>query len=55
MKCFSDRLEHYCYLSMSPLPNKSQLYSTIYEFFLTAGYHLGGDYVDASRKELDMW
>jgi len=29
-KCFSDRLEHYCYLSMSPLPNKSQLYSTIY-------------------------
>ena len=40
---------------MTPMPNKSELYSTIYEFLSTAAYHLGGDYVDAARKQLDMW
>lgn len=40
---------------MSPLPNKSQLYGTIYEFVSNAAYHLGGDFVDAARKELEMW
>lgn len=54
-KCFLDRLEHYCYLSMTPLPNKSDLYQTIYEFVSSAAYALGGDYVDTARKELDMW
>jgi hypothetical protein len=29
-KCFRDRLEHYCYLSMNPSPNKSELYQTVY-------------------------
>lgn len=54
-KCYRDRLEHYCYLSMTPLPNKSYLYKTVYEFVSSAAYALGGDYVDAARKELDMW
>jgi hypothetical protein len=40
---------------MSPLPNKSEIYSTIYEFVSNATYHLGGEYVDSVRKELDMW
>jgi hypothetical protein len=54
-KCYQDRLEHYCYLSMTPLPNKSELYGTVFEFVSNAAYHLGGEYVDAARKELDMW
>ena len=40
---------------MTPLPNKSELYHTVYEYVSNAAYHLGGDYVDATRKELDMW
>jgi hypothetical protein len=40
---------------MTPLPNKSDLYETIYEFMSSAAYALGGDYVDTARKELDMW
>jgi len=35
---------------MTPLPNKSELYQTIYEFVSTASYHLGGEYIDAARK-----
>ena len=54
-KCFLDRLEHYCYLSMTRLACKSELYQTVYEFVSTAAYNLGGNYVDEARKELDMW
>lgn len=54
-KCFNDRLQHYCYLSSTSLPNKSQLYSTVYEFVADAAYKLGGDYVDEVRREMDMW
>lgn len=49
-KCYFDRLEHYCYLSMTPMPNKSDLYTTVYEFVSSAAYSLGGDYVDTARK-----
>lgn len=40
---------------MVPLPNKSDLYQTIYEFVSSASYALGGEYVDSARKDLDMW
>ena len=40
---------------MSPPANKSELYQTVYEFVSAAAYNLGGDFVDAARKELDMW
>ena len=53
--CFKNRIEHYCYLGMSPPANKSELYQTVYEFVSAAAYNLGGDFVDAARKELDMW
>ena len=54
-KCYKDRLEHYCYLSMTPLPNKSDLYDTVFKFVSETAFALGGDFVDAARKELDMW
>ena len=40
---------------MNRLPNKSELYSTVYEFVSKTAYNLGGDYADAAKKELDMW
>ena len=40
---------------MNKQPNKSELYETVYKFVSEAAYNMGGDYVDAVRKELDMW
>ena len=54
-KVFSDRLEHYVYLSMKKEANKSELYDLVYSFVSDAGFMLGGDLGDAVRKEMDMW
>ena len=40
---------------MTPLPNKSELYQTVYEFVSNTAYNIGGDFVDTVRKEMDMW
>jgi hypothetical protein len=40
---------------LTPPPNKSELYQTIYQFLSSTAYNIGGEYVDAARKELDMW
>ena len=40
---------------MTPLPNKSDLYDTVFKFVSETAFALGGDFVDAARKELDMW
>lgn len=42
-------------MSTFPLPNKSKLYSTVYNIVSEAAFHIGGDYADAVKKELDMW
>lgn len=40
---------------MAPLPNKSDLYETVFKFVSESAFALGGDFVDTARKELDMW
>ena len=40
---------------MKPQASKNELYQTVYDFIQTAAFNMGGDYVDAARKELDMW
>ena len=50
-----ERLEHYCYLATTAPPRKSHLYNSVYSILSDAAYHLGGDYVDAARKEMDLW
>lgn len=40
---------------MKPQANKNELYQTVYDFIDKAAYNIGGDYIDAARKELDMW
>lgn len=40
---------------MNKQAHKSELYETVYKFVSEAAYNIGGDYVDAARKELDMW
>jgi hypothetical protein len=42
------------HLSTFSLPNKSEIYQTVFQMISDAAYRLGGDLADSVKKELDM-